>query len=54
MLRAFERGLTLIDFNELTIGMILGLITTYNNDHLDDDEKEKDVRVATQSDYDRF
>lgn len=54
MLRAFKRGLTLADFNELTLGMILGFITTYNNEHLDDDEKEEDVRIATQSDYDAF
>ena len=54
MLRAFERGLTLADFNELTFGMILGFITTYNNEHLDDDEKEEDVRIATQSDHDAF
>lgn len=54
MVRAIERGLSLNDFNELTFGMILGFITTYNNEHLDDDEKEEDVRVATQSDYDAF
>lgn len=52
MLRAFERGLTLADFNELTFGMILGFITTYNNEHLDDDEEH--IREANQSDFDKF
>ncbi len=53
MLRAIERGLTLSDFNELTLGMILGYITTYNNERLDEDEEET-VKKATQDDFDRF
>ena len=54
MLRALERGLTLRDFEHLTLGMIIGFITTYNNEHLDDNEKEDTVRTATQADFDRF
>lgn len=54
MLRALERGLTLRDFEDLTLGMILGFIVTYNNEQLADDEKEESVRKATQEDFDRF
>jgi hypothetical protein len=54
MLRALERGITLRDFEHLTLGMIIGFITTYNNEHLDDNEKEDTVRQATQVDFDRF
>lgn len=52
MLRAIERGLTLSDFNEMTLGMILGYITAYNNAHVEDEEGT--VRIATQDDYDKF
>lgn len=54
MLRSIERGLPLSEWENMTTGMILGLIITYNNEHLDDEEKEDETRVATQSDYDRF
>jgi len=54
MLRAFERGISLKDFEYMTFGMIVDFITTYNNDHLDDDEKEDEVREATQADFDKF
>ena len=51
MLRAFERGLTLHDFDEMTPGMIIGYIITYNNLNLNEDEE---VREATQDDFDNF
>jgi len=54
MLRAIERGLTLRDFEDLTLGMILDYIITYNNDRLADDEKGDNIRMATQADFDRF
>ena len=54
MLRAIERGLSLRDFEEMTPGMIIGYIVTFNNEHLDDDEKKDEVRMATQSDFDRW
>lgn len=52
MLRAIERGLSLQDFNELTVGMILGYVTTYNNENNQD--KEEKIRMANQNDYDAF
>lgn len=52
MLRALQRGLTLSDFNELTLGMILGLITTYSNEQLEN--KEEEAREASQADFDRW
>ena len=54
MLRAIERGLTLRDFESLTPGMIFGYIAAFNNEKLDDDEKEDSVRMATQADFDRW
>jgi len=54
MLRAIERGLSLADFKDLTPDMIFGYIATYNNERLDDNEKEDTVRMATQADMDRF
>lgn len=54
MVRALERGLTLSDFEIMTVGMIVGYITTYNNLNLSDEEKEDEVRMATQGDFDKF
>jgi len=54
MLRAIERGLSLVDFEDLTLGMIIGFITTYNNERLGEDEREDSVRTATQADMDCF
>jgi len=38
----------------MTIGMIAGYITAYNNEHLDEDEQEDTVRMAGQRDFDSF
>lgn len=54
VLRALKRGLTLRDFEDLTFGMIMGIIVTYNNERLDDDERKDTVRPATQADFDQF
>ncbi len=54
MVRALERGLTLSDFENLTVGMIVGYLTTYNNLNLSEEEKQDEVRMATQADYDAF
>lgn len=54
MLRAIERGLSLRDFEELTVGMILDLIITFNNENLKDEDMEDEVRIANQSDFDRW
>ena len=39
---------------ELTLGMIIGFITTYNNERLEEDEKEDSARMETQEDFDSF
>jgi hypothetical protein len=57
MLRAFERGLTLRDFEDLTFGMIIDYIITYNNykEPAGDEKEDKDsARIATQTDFDKF
>lgn len=54
MCGAIERGLSLSDFENLTFGMILGYCTAYNNRHLSDEEKEDEIRIADQVDFDRF
>lgn len=51
MVRALERGLNLEDFEVLTIGMIIGYITTYNECN---SNEENDERDAEQSDFDVF
>lgn len=55
-LRATQRGLCLSDFENMTIGMVVDIIITYNNEHLDEgeEEEEEDVRMATQADFDRW
>ena len=52
MCRVFERGLSLADFENMTVGMLIGYITTYNN--LNSKEEKEEMREATQSDYDNF
>lgn len=54
MVRAFERGLCLNDFENMTVGMILGYVITYNNLNSETDEEEEKVREATQADFDAF
>lgn len=54
MVRALERGLTLRDFEDLTVGMIIDYIITYNNLNVNEDEEEDEVREATQADFDAF
>lgn len=52
MVRAIERGLSLSDFQEMTVGMIVGYITTYND--LNSNDEEEIVIEATQNDFDSF
>ncbi len=54
MVRALERGITLSDFNEMTVGMIVGYITTYNNLNSNEENKEEEIRIAEQADFDAF
>lgn len=52
MVRAIERGLSLNDFNDLTIGMIIDYILTYDNDR--SGNESDGTREANQSDFDAF
>lgn len=58
VLGALERGLSLCDFENLTVGMIFDYVITYNNerltDLLDKDNGSDTVRLATQTDFERF
>jgi len=54
MVRAIERGLSLYDFKEMTVGMILDYIITYNNLNIKADDEEDEIREATQEDFDKF
>lgn len=56
MLRALERGLSLSDFDTLTVGMLTDFIIAYNNESPDDENNtaEDVTRMADQSDFDRF
>ena len=56
MLGALERGLSLRDFEDLTPGMLLDYVITYNNERLSDADGDtrETVRQATQVDFDRF
>jgi len=49
MMRAVQTGLTLQDFEVLTLGMLFDYIIAVRRDQGGDSERE-----ATQSDFDRF
>lgn len=51
MAGAISRGLSLSDFNDLTIGQIVDYCITYNES---DQNQEEKVIKATQEDYDNF
>ena len=51
LVRALERGLTISDFDLLTVGMVLDYIIEYNRLH---SEQKDPVRTATQGDFDGF
>jgi len=52
IIRALERGITLSDFDNLTIGMIMDILITFNNENISEDEE--DIREATQQDFDSY
>lgn len=52
IIRALERGITLSDFDNLTIGMIMDILITFNNENMTDEVD--DTRYATQEDYDNW
>lgn len=55
MTGAISRGLTLVDFKEMTIGQVVDYCIVYNNINTHDDkEKEQTTRKATQKDFDNF
>lgn len=52
MAGAIARGLSLSDFEKMTIGQIVDYVITYNEIH--SEEKEPEERQANQSDFDNF
>lgn len=52
MLRSIERGIPLSDWEIMTVGMIVGYIYEFDNERLDEEDKE--AREAGQADFDRF
>lgn len=54
LVRANERGISLIDFERMTMGMILDYIITYNNLNISEEDKEESIREANQNDFDSF
>jgi hypothetical protein len=57
MVGAIKRGLTLRDFEDLTFGMVMGYIATYNDICFSDEEGKEDkdsFRMASQADFDNF
>lgn len=57
MVGAIKRGLTLRDFEDLTFGMVMGYIATYNDICFSDEggKEDKDsFRMASQADFDNF
>lgn len=53
MVGAIERGITLSDFENMTVGMIMDYVITFNNLNSKDEEKET-IRDATQADFDAW
>jgi len=51
MVGALKRGLMLSDFNDMTIGMIIDYISTYNDIYFKD---ENEPVEATKEDIDKF
>lgn len=54
MAGAISRGLTLRDFETMTIGQIVDYCKTYNEINKPADERAKDTKIASQKDFDRF
>lgn len=54
MAGAISRGLTLRDFDTMTIGQIVDYCKTYNEINKPAEERAKDTKIASQKDFDRF
>lgn len=52
MAGAISRGLTLKDFDNMTIGQIVDYCKTYND--LNKSPEEKETKIASQKDFDKF
>lgn len=52
LIACLRLGMTVKDVDDMEIGMILDIITTYNNIH--ETPKKSKIRQATQDDFDRF
>ena len=52
MVGAITRGLTLDDFDRLTIGQIVDFCIEYND--MQKDEEKETTRAATQADFNAF
>jgi hypothetical protein len=52
MVNAIRRGLSIADFEDMTIGMIIDYIYCY--DEISNPKENKKPRKATQEDIDRF
>lgn len=54
MTAGLSRGLTLSDFDNLTLGQVIDYIIVYDNQNMTEEDKENEVRMATQADFDKF
>ena len=54
MTGAITRGLTLRDFDSMTIGQIVDYCKTYNDLNKATEERDKETKIASQKDFDRF
>lgn len=54
MTGAIMRGLTLKDFDNMTIGQIVDYCKTYNDLNKTPEERDKETKIASQKDFDRF
>lgn len=54
MTGAIMRGLNLKDFDGMTIGQIVDYCKTYNDLNKSLEERDKETKVASQKDFDRF
>lgn len=54
MTGAITRGLTLKDFDSMTIGQIVDYCKTYNDLNKSSEERDKETKIASQKDFDRF
>ena len=54
VVRALERGFSLKDFEEMTIGFLIGCIVTYDNATYENNEDKEQIIEAEQSDFDNW